>query len=162
MTTRSLLLASCLGSVLLVASPARAIHLGVDVGAGTWLLEAPQIDAHFRVDQELFSWLRIGVRPGVALTFNQPNSRLAVPLDASVKVKLFILYVEAFGGIYWIPSSVDPVRAHWGGGVGFRIWKFELGLEVAYLQPSVSLLGRVGFTFYGPGPAPAESKEKEN
>lgn len=139
-----------LAVAVLAPSPARAIHLGIDVGAGAWLLEAPLVDAHFRVDQELFDWLRIGVRPGVGVNFASPDARFTVPLDGSVKIKLFVLYLEVFAGILWIPSHANPVRTHIGGGVGFRLWKLEFGFEAAYLQPSIAIMGRVGFTFYGP------------
>jgi hypothetical protein len=137
-----------LGAALLLPARAEAIGLGVDVGAGSWLLEGLQADLHLRVEQEFFDMLKIGVRPGVELTLNQPTSRFGVPLDAFVRVKLAIVYLEALGGMYWVPSSVDPIRAHLAGGVGLQIWKFSFGVEVGYLQPSLNVLGRVGFTFF--------------
>jgi hypothetical protein len=135
-------------TALLLPARAEAIGLGVDVGAGTWLLEGLQADLHLRVDQELFDFLKIGLRPGVALTLYEPTSRIGVPLDAFVRVKLSIVYLEGLGGMYWVPSSVDPIRAHVAGGVGLQIWKFNFGVEVGYLQPSLNVLGRVGFTFF--------------
>jgi len=135
-------------AAMLVALPARAVGLGVDVGAGTWLLEGLQADAHLKVEQELLSFLTIAARPGVAVTLNQPNARVAIPLDLSVKLKIAILYLEALGGLFWVPSSIDPLRAHVAGGVGVQIWKFQVGIEVGYLQPSLNLLARVGFTFF--------------
>ena len=137
-----------LAAALLLPARAEAIGLGVDVGAGTWLLEGLQADLHLRVEQELFDILKIGIRPGVEFTLYQPTSRIGVPLDAFVRVKLAIVYLEALGGLYWIPSSVDPIRAHVAGGVGLQVWKFSFGVEVGYLQPSLSVLGRVGFTFF--------------
>lgn len=151
--------ALALAVVLLAPSPAQAIHLGVDVGAGAWLLSGPVADAHFRVDQELFDWIRIGVRPGVMFAFTEPTTRFGVPLDAAVKFKLFVLYLDVFGGIVWLPSYADPVRMHIGGGVGFRLWKLEFGFEVAYLQPSITAMGRIGFTFYGPDKKEDKAKE---
>ena len=135
-------------AALLGPARAEAIGLGVDVGAGSWILEGLQADVHLRVDQELFSFLKVGLRPGLELTVYQPTSRFGVPLDAYVRVKIAILYLEALGGIYWIPSSVEPIRAHLAGGVGFEIWKFFVGVEVGYLSPSFNALGRVGFTFF--------------
>lgn len=132
----------------LVASPARAVGLGIDVGAGTWLLEGLQGDVHLRVSQQLLGPLSVALRPGVAVTLNEPVSRLAVPLDAIVRLTLAFFYVEALGGVYWIPSSIEPWRLHAGGGFGFTIWKFQVGVELAYLQPSLNVLARVGFTFF--------------
>ena len=143
-------------AIALCPAPARAIHLSVGVGGGSWLLEASQVDAIFRVDQELFSWLRIGLRPGVTVNFTEPAPRIGLNADASIKVKLFFMYVEVFGGAVFLPPSLEPVRPHWGAGVGFRIWRFEFGAEVAYLQPSFVLMGRVSFTFFEPG----EKKEQ--
>lgn len=143
-----LTLAWALGVALLLPARAEAIGLGLDVGAGSWLLEGLQADLHLRVDQELLEILKIGVRPGLEITLNQPESRVGVPLDAFVRVKLAILYLEVLGGMYWIPSSVDPVRGHLAAGVGVQIWKFQVGLEAGYLQPSLNILGRVGFTFF--------------
>ena len=140
------ILALC--AALLVPARAEAIGVGVDVGAGSWILEGLQADVHLRVDQELVSFLKLGIRPGLELTLYNPTPRLGVPLDAFVRVKLAIVYLEALGGIYWIPSSVEPVRAHVAGGVGFEIWKFTIGVEVGYLSPSLNVLGRVGFTFF--------------
>ena len=133
---------------LALPAPAQAIGLGVDVGAGAWLLEGLQADVHLRVEHEFFDMLKVGVRPGLAYLHYEPTPRLAIPLDAFVKLKLAILYVEALGGMYWIPSHVDPVRAHVAGGLGVQIWKFSIGIEVGYLQPSINILGRVGFTFF--------------
>jgi hypothetical protein len=135
-------------SLVLFPTTAHAIGLGVDVGAGTWLLEGLQGDVHLRVEQELFDFLVIGVRPGVEVTLNQPYSRVGFPVDLSAKFKLAIVYLEALGGLYWIPSSVDPIRAHVAAGLGLTIWKFQVGVEVGYLQPSLNLLARVGFTFF--------------
>ncbi|MFT3709488.1 MAG: hypothetical protein QM817_17785 [Archangium sp.] len=156
---RSTFAAAAVIAIALGSSPARAVNVTADVGGGVWLLEATQLDAHFRVDQELFDWFRVGVRPGVAVTLSEPNPRLAIPLDALVRFKLFVVYLDVFGGMYWIPSHVEPVRLHLGGGVGFKIWRFEFGFEVAYLQPSINLLGRVGFTIYQPGEKKPESEK---
>jgi hypothetical protein len=139
-----------LAVAVLAPSPARAIHLGVDVGGGAWLLEAPLVDVHFRLDQELFDWLRIGVRPGVGVNFASPDARFTVPLAGSVKLKFLVFFLEIFAGILWIPSHANPIRTNLGGGLGLRLWKLELGIELAYLQPSISVGGRIGFTFYGP------------
>ncbi len=140
--------AMVLCAAMLLPAPAHAIGLGVDVGAGSWLLEGLQGDVHLKVDQEFFDLLKIGLRPGVALTLNEPYPRVAFPLDLSLKLKLAFFYLEALGGLFWIPSSVDPVRAHLAGGFGVQIWKFLVGVEVGYLQPSLNVLGRVGFTFF--------------
>jgi hypothetical protein len=144
---------------VLAPSPARSIHLGVDVGGGAWLLEAPLVDVHFRLDQELFDWLRIGVRPGVGVTFASPDPRLTVPLAGSVKLKFLVFFVEIFGGIVWIPSHVNPIRTNLGGGLGLRLWKLEFGVDLAYLQPSIAVMGRVGFTFYGPDKKEEKAQE---
>jgi hypothetical protein len=133
---------------LLFPSRANAIGIGVDVGAGAWVLEGLQADVHFRVEQELLEVLKIGLRPGLGIAQYNPESRLLIPLDAYVQLKVLFLYFEALGGIYWIPSHIDPIRAHVGGGLGVTIWKFSFGIEVAYLQPSINILGRVAFTFF--------------
>lgn len=146
---RSTLAALALTAVLVGASPARAIGFTADAGGGVWLLEATQFDFHVRIDQKLFiDWLHIGVRPGLALTLNEPNPRLAIPLDALVRLKMFFVYLDFFGGIYWIPSHLDSVRSHLGGGVGVKIWRLEIGFEVSYLNPSAVLMGRVGFNIW--------------
>lgn len=144
MLTRLALIAA----VLLIPTRAEAIGLGVDLGAGSWVLEGLQADLHLRVDHEFFDMLKIGIRPGIELTQYEPVSRFGVPLDAFVRVKLAVIYLEALGGMYWIPSSIDPIRAHLAGGFGVQIWKFSVGIEVGYLQPSLNVLGRVGFTFF--------------
>lgn len=136
-------------AVLMLGSlRAEAIGLGVDVGAGSWVLEGPQVDVHVRIDQELFDFLKIGLRPGLGLALYEPESRLFVPLDAFARVKLAIVYAEVLGGIYWIPSLAESIRPHVAAGVGLQIWKFSFGVEVGYLQPSLNILGRVGFTFF--------------
>lgn len=145
---RHFLCAMALTIALLFPSRAGAIGLGVDVGAGAWILEGLQADVHFRIDQELLEVLKIGLRPGLGYAQYEPVSRILIPLDAYVRLKILILYLEALGGVYFIPSHVDPVRAHFGGGFGVTIWKFWVGVEVAYLQPSINILGRVGFTFF--------------
>ena len=137
-----------LAVAVLLPTRANAIGLGVDVGAGAWVLEGLQADVHLRVVHEFFDTLKVGVRPGLGLTLYQPTSRLMVPLDAFVKLRLSILYLEALGGVYWIPSHLDPIRAHLAGGIGLQIWKFSVGVEVGYLEPSLNILGRVGFTFF--------------
>lgn len=138
-------LACCLA---LAALPARAVGLGMDVGAGTWLLEGLQGDVHLRVYQPLVEVLSIAVRPGVLVTLNEPYARVGVPLDVSARLTLAFFYLEALGGLLWIPSAADPVRGHVAGGLGFQIWKFQVGVEVGYLQPSLNALARVGFTFF--------------
>lgn len=135
-------------ALFLLPGSAHAFGLGVDVGAGTWLLEGLQGDVHLELEQELFEILTIGARPGVTLTLTEPYARVGFPIDLSVRLKLAIVYLEALGGALWIPSSVDPLRAHVAGGVGVQLWKFRVGVEVGYLQPSLSLLARVGFTFF--------------
>jgi hypothetical protein len=135
-------------AVALLASPARAVGLGVDVGAGSWLLEGLQGDVHLRVYQPFLKVLSVAARPGVALTLNEPVSRVAVPLDLTARLTLAFFFVEAIGGVYWIPSSIEPWRAHAAGGLGFQIWKFQVGVEVGYLQPSLNVLARVGFTIF--------------
>lgn len=146
-------------AIIVGASPARAVNLTVDVGAGAWLLEATQLDAHFRVDQELFEWIRFGGRTGAVLTLNEPNPRFALPLDGFVRLKLWVVYLDLLAGIYWIPSHVQPIRTHLGGGVGFKIWRLEFGFELAYLSPSMTALGRVGFTIWQPGEKKTEDSK---
>lgn len=145
---RRVALALALACPLLVAAPARAVGLGLDVGAGSWLLEGLQADVHVRVFQPVLEVLSVSLRPGLALTLSEPTARFAVPLDAGLRLTIAILYLEALGGLYLIPSSVDPVRAHVAGGLGFRLWKFTIGVEVGYLQPSLHALARVGFTIF--------------
>ncbi len=145
---RPLTLAMALAVAVLLPTRAHAVGIGVDVGAGAWVLEGLQADVHFRIDQQLMEIVKIGLRPGLGIAQYQPTSRLLVPLDAYVNLKLAIVYLEVLGGIYWIPSHVDPIRAHFAGGLGVEIWKFKVGIEVGYLQPSVNILGRVGFTFF--------------
>ena len=141
---------TALAVVLLIPARVEAIGLGIDVGAGAWVLEGPQADVHVRVDHEFFEMLKVGIRPGLAVTSYayDPALRFSMPLDAFVKIKLAIIYLEVLGGIYWMPTSVDPIRAHLAGGVGLQIWKFLIGVEVGYLQPTLNVLGRVGFTFF--------------
>ncbi len=145
---RRVALALALTCPLLTSTPARAVGLGVDVGAGTWLLEGLQGDLHLRIYQPFLEVLSVAVRPGVVLTLNEPVSRVGFPLDLTARLTLAFFYVEALGGLYWIPSSIDPLRAHVAGGLGFQIWKFTVGVEVGYLQPSINALARVGFTFF--------------
>lgn len=146
---RRLALVLMLGGALFLPRKAHAIGLGVDVGGGSWLFTGLQLDAHLRVDQELLSVLKVGLRPGVAWTMIEPGvGRLSVPLDAYLRLTLAFFYVEALGGLYWTPSYRDPIAWHAGGGLGVQIWKFTVGVEAAYLQPSFNVLGRVGFVFF--------------
>ncbi|MFZ5446097.1 MAG: hypothetical protein ACOZQL_39285 [Myxococcota bacterium] len=135
-------------ALFLLPTTAHAVGLGVDVGAGTWLLEGLQGDVHLSVEQELLDFLVIGARPGVSLTLTEPNPRVGFPIDLSVRLKLAFLYLEGLAGMLWMPSSIDPIRAHAAAGLGLQLWKFRVGVEVGYLQPSLSLLARVGFTFF--------------
>lgn len=145
---RRLALALAIACPLLLASPARAVGLGLDVGAGTWLLEGLQGDLHLRVYQPFLEVLSVSLRPGVVLTLNEPTPRLGLPLDAGLRLTLAFFYVEALGGMYWIPSAAQPLRAHVAGGLGFQVWKLTIGVEVGYLQPSLNALARVGITFF--------------
>ncbi|PZR13514.1 MAG: hypothetical protein DI536_12195 [Archangium gephyra] len=122
--------------------------LGVEAAGGVWLLEAPYFDVELKGQLRLFSWLYLGVRPGVAVLFQEPNTRLAVPLDATLKVKLFIFFFEAIGGAWFIPSHRDVVRPHLAGQLGLEIWRFTFGAEVSYLAPSITISGRVGIRIF--------------
>ncbi len=122
--------------------------LGVEAAGGVWLLEAPTFEVEAKGQLRLFSWLFVGVRPGLAFIFNEPNTRLAVPLDATLKVKLFIFFFEAIGGAWFIPSHQDVVRPHLAGQLGLEIWRFTFGAEVSYLSPSVTISGRVGIRIF--------------
>lgn len=122
--------------------------LGVEAGGGVWLLEAPFFDVELKGQLRLFSWLFVGVRPGIGVIFNEPNTRIAVPLDATLKVKLFIFFFEAIGGMWLIPSHADVVRPHLAGQIGLEIWRFTFGAEVSYLAPSITVSGRVGIRIF--------------
>lgn len=152
---RRLMLVSAICGALFLPGKAHAIGLGIDVGGGTYLFNGLQLDAHLRVDQELFSWLKIGLRPGIAYTMYQPEGRISVPVDLMLRVQLAIFYLDAMGGLYWTPSAADPIAWHAAGGLGVAIWKFTVGVEIGYLAvgptwstPSANILGRVGFTFF--------------
>lgn len=146
--TRRLILTLVATTVLLLPRSAHAIGLGVDVGGGSWLFTGLQLDAHLRVDQELLEVLKIGVRPGIAYTLTQPVGRVSLPLDATLRLTLGFFYLEALGGLYWTPSYANPLAWHAGGGLGVQIWKFSVGVEASYLQPTFNVLGRVAFTFF--------------
>ena len=81
------------------ASRSGNIGIGVDVGAGAWVLEGLQADVHFRIDQELLEILKIGLRPGLGIAQYEPVSRLLVPVAAYVRLKVLCLYFEALGGV---------------------------------------------------------------
>lgn len=122
--------------------------LGVEAAGGVWLLEAPYFDVELKGQLRLFSWLYLGVRPGVAVIFQEPNTRLAIPLDATLKVKLFIFFFEAIGGAWFIPSHQDVVRPHLAGQLGIEVWRLTFGAEVSYLSPSITVSGRVGIRIF--------------
>lgn len=122
--------------------------LGVEAAGGVWLLEAPFFEAEIKGQLRLFSWLYLGVRPGVAVIFQEPNTRLAIPLDATLKAKVFVFFFEAIGGAWFIPSHRDVVRPHLAGQLGLEIWRFTFGAEVSYLSPSVTISGRLGIRIF--------------
>ena len=133
---RRLLLGAGLLALLGWARPAAAaarLGLGADwlpdPGSGALLLTLAG-------DTPLSRSLSAGGRIGVLLQADP--TRLGVPIDGALRLRLGRFYVEGLAGP-WISFSGEAVRLHAAIGFGLVTKDLQVGLEVGWLDPSSAL-----------------------
>jgi hypothetical protein len=89
-------------------------------------------------EKQVVKNLDVGGRIGVL--FLSGPSRLGVPIDASLRVKLGRFYVEGLAGPWIVFDDGDALRLHAAIGIGLFGRGVQLGLEVGYLDPT-SMVG---------------------
>lgn len=142
----ALVTASLLAS-LLAARPARAAETELGVGAD-WLVDdnATDVMATVALGTRVAPRVSLGVRFGAALVGDP--MRLAIPVDARVRVRLIRAYVEGLAGAWFLTNEDKHVRLHLAAGAGFRVVpKVSLGLELGWLDPSAMVGARMAVAF---------------
>jgi hypothetical protein len=132
-------------SALAWAGPAAAsarFGLGAD-----WLVDPG--DGAFQLtlagERQVVRSLDVGGRIGVLLLSGP--SRVGVPVDASLRLRLGRLYVEGLAGPWIVFDDGDALRLHAAVGFGVVARGVQLGLEVGYLDPTSMVGLRLAFPF---------------
>lgn len=142
-----------LAAVVLSATSAHAsFHFGIDAGAGYWAVPTgtsfpgvAQFDAHVSLRKGFGKVFELGLRPGVMLNVS-PDIAFGIPIDAQLRFKLAIVYLEALGGVAILLQDPAPVRAHAALGVGLTLLGFSFGVEGGYLMNGLVAGIRIGFS----------------
>ncbi len=140
---RPVVLAALLFGLLL---PSSAQAVGVDLGltGGYWFNNSPHFAFDLGVRQPLGQQVSLGLRVGL-LFHTSRGPGIGVPLDAVLRVNVQRLYIEGFGGPWFLFGQSNFLRAHVGIGFGLRLRSFSFGVEGGYLQDAALLLARFGF-----------------
>jgi hypothetical protein len=124
------------------ASATARFGLGAD-----WLVD-PE-DGAFQLtlagEKQVVRNLAVGGRLGVLLLSGP--SRLGVPIDASLRLRLGRFYVEGLAGPWIVFDDGDALRLHAAIGIGLIARGVQLGLEVGYLDPTSMVGVRLAFPF---------------
>ncbi len=146
-------LAACAAALALALAARPAHALGREIGLGAdWLVDddagAGLLTLAFdgRVDRNV----TVGARAGVGLASNP--SRLVLPADARLRVRIQRAYLEGLAGPWLVTHD------HHGGEAGLRLHAalgggvylsrgVSLGLEVGYLDPTGTVGVRMAFAF---------------
>jgi hypothetical protein len=142
-------LAACalVAAALVASRPARAAETELGVGAD-WLVDdnATDVLATLAVSTRIAPRVSVGARFGAALV-NDPT-RLAIPIDARVRLRLIKAYVEGLAGVWLLTKEDKHVRLHVAAGAGLRLVpKISVGLEVGYLDPTSMIGARLAVAF---------------
>lgn len=136
--------------VALFPGSAKAIHVDLSATAGYWfLINTPQVAVDVGIRQPLGEVVSLGLRVGVFLDPDPFRGVLGVgaPVDALLRFTIRQVYIDLFGGPWFVFTDPFFLRAHAGIGVGVRLGRWvSLGIESAYLQPGANVMAR--FTFY--------------
>ena len=144
-TARTLAASALLVVALAWARPADA---AVALGLGADYLLDPG-DGAFQLtlaaENRLARHVRLGVRFG-AMLLSGP-SRVGVPIDARLRIRVQRLYVEGLVGPWIVFDDGDALKLHAGIGFGILSRGVQLGLELGYLDPTSMIGVRVAFPF---------------
>lgn len=136
--------------IALFPLPARAIHVDLSATAGYWfLVNTPQVAIDVGIRQPLGDVVSLGLRVGVFIDPDPFRGVVGVgaPVDALLRFSIKQVYIDLFGGPWFVFTDPFFLRAHAGIGVGVYLGKrVSLGVEAAYLQPGANVMAR--FTFY--------------
>ena len=136
--------------VALFPLSAKAIHVDLSATAGYWfLVDTPQVAVDVGIRHPVGEVVSLGLRVGVFLDPDPFRGVLGVgaPVDALLRFTIKQVYIDLFGGPWFVFTDPFFVRVHAGVGVGVRLSKlFSIGIESAYLQPGANVMAR--FTFY--------------
>jgi hypothetical protein len=98
------------------------------------------------LDTPVARHLTIGGRFGLFL--ESGPTRLGVPLDARLRLRLRKVYVDGLAGPWFLFRHGEGLRFHAGVGAGIFLRRnVTLGAELGYLDPSSMLGARVAFAF---------------
>ncbi|WP_242335071.1 MULTISPECIES: hypothetical protein [unclassified Anaeromyxobacter] len=144
MTVRRALVASlAVAAALAWARPADA---SVALGLGADYLLDPEIGEFqltLGVATPLARHLSVGARFG-AMLLSEP-SRVGVPLDVKLRVRMDRLYVEGLAGPWIVFDDDDALKLHAAVGFGLVARAVSFGLEVGYLDPTAMIGVRLAF-----------------
>lgn len=136
--------------VALFPLSAKAVHVDLSATAGYWfMVGTPQAALDVSVRAPLGDVVSLGARVGVFLDPDPFRGVVGVgaPVDALLRFSIKQVYIDVFGGPWFVFTDPFFLRAHAGIGVGVRLSKaFSIGIESAYLQPGANVMAR--FTFY--------------
>lgn len=142
---KRLLFGVLLVAALAWARPASAtarLGLGAD-----WLVDPERgaLELTLAGERQVVRNLAVGGRVGVLLLSGP--TRLGVPLDASLRLRLGRFYVEGLAGPWVVFDDGDALRLHAAIGIGLVARGVQLGLEVGYLDPTSMIGLRLAFPF---------------
>ena len=140
---RALSVSLTVAAALAWARPAEA---SVALGLGADYLLDPEVGEFqltLAVATPLARHLSVGARFG-AMLLSEP-SRVGVPIDVKLRVRMDRLYVEGLAGPWIVFDDDDALKLHAGVGFGLLTGGMSLGLEVGYLDPTAMVGVRLAF-----------------
>jgi hypothetical protein len=144
-TARTLAASALVVAALAWARPAQA---GVALGLGADYLLDPEIGEFqltLAAESRFGRHVRLGARFG-AMLLSDP-SRIGVPIDARLRIRVQRLYVEGLVGPWIVFDDDESLKLHAGFGFGVLSRGVQLGLELGYLDPTAMIGVRVAFPF---------------
>ncbi|HSD18928.1 MAG TPA: hypothetical protein VLC54_02745 [Anaeromyxobacter sp.] len=126
------------------ARPADAASAALGLGAD-YLLdpEVGEFQLTLAVATPLARHVSVGARFG-AMLLSGP-SRVGVPIDAKLRVRVDRLYVEGLAGPWIVFDDDDALKLHAAIGFGLVSRSVSFGLEVGYLDPTAMIGVRLAF-----------------
>jgi hypothetical protein len=147
MSLRRLALCASLCAALAWARTASASGAEAGVGADFMVDDnAGGFLATLALDTPVARKLTVGARFGLFL--ESDPTRLGIPLDVRLRLRLRKAYVDGLVGPWIVFRDDQKIRFHAGVGAGIYLRRnVTLGAELGYLDPSAMLGARIAFGF---------------